>query len=94
MAVARVVNFDGVSKDRIAELDRQMREGERPQDFPATEIIVLHDADSEQAQVVIFFDNDEDFRRGDEVLSAMPAEDTPGKRTSVSKYDVAIRMTP
>jgi len=94
MALARVVTFDGVSKDRIAELDRQMREGERPQDFPATEIIVLHDSEAEKAQVVIFFDNDEDYRRGDEVLSAMPAGDTPGQRTSVSKYDVPIRMTP
>ena len=29
-----------------------------------------------------------------EVLSAMPADDTPGRRTSVTKYDVPIRMTP
>jgi hypothetical protein len=93
MALARVVTFDGVSKDRIAEMEREMREGERPQEFPATEIIVLHDADAEKAQVVIFFDNEDDYRRGDEVLSAMPAGDTPGQRTSVSKYDVPIRVT-
>ena len=39
------------------------------------------------------FDNDEDYKRGDEALSAMPAGDTPGKRTSVTKYDVAVRMS-
>jgi len=27
------------------------------------------------------------------VLSAMPAGDTPGRRTSVTKYNVATRMT-
>ena len=29
---------------------------------------------------------------GDVVAHAMPADDTPGKRTSVSKYNVAVRM--
>ena len=29
---------------------------------------------------------------GDEILNAMPSEDTPGHRTSVKKYDVAMRM--
>jgi hypothetical protein len=43
--------------------------------------------------VVVFFDNEDDYRRGDAALSAMPAADTPGQRTSVTKYDVAIRMT-
>jgi hypothetical protein len=43
--------------------------------------------------VIVFFDNEDDYRRGDETLSAMPADETPGRRTSVSKYQVAIRMT-
>jgi hypothetical protein len=42
--------------------------------------------------VLVFFENEDDYRRGDEVLSAMPAGDTPGQRTAVAKYDVAIRM--
>jgi hypothetical protein len=94
MAVARVVTFEGVGKDRIAEMESEIQERERPEGFSPTEIIVLYDADAEKSQVVIFFDNEEDYRRGDEVLSAMPAGDTPGQRTSVSRYDVAIRMTP
>jgi hypothetical protein len=40
----------------------------------------------------VFFENEDDYRRGDEALSAMPAGDTPGQRTSVAKYDVAFRM--
>jgi hypothetical protein len=54
---------------------------------------VLHDADAEKSIVIVFFDNEDDYRRGDETLDAMPAGDTPGRRTSVSKYDVAIRVT-
>jgi hypothetical protein len=46
----------------------------------------------EKSLVVLLFESDDDYRRGDETLSAMPTEDTPGQRTSVTKYDVAIRM--
>ena len=46
MAFARVVSFEGVTKERIAELQREMAEGERPEGLPATELIVLHDPES------------------------------------------------
>ena len=93
MSLARVVSFDGVSRDRIKELEAEMSRSEGPPEgLPAKEIIVLHDADAEKSLVVVFFDNEEDYRRGDEALSAMPAGDTPGQRTGVAKYDVAIRM--
>jgi heme-degrading monooxygenase HmoA len=93
MAVARVVAFDGVSSARVEEMQREMNEGERPEGLPATEVLVLHDADAEKAVVVVFFDSEDDYRQGDEVLSAMPADETPGRRTSVAKYDVALRMS-
>jgi hypothetical protein len=92
MALARVVTFDGVSKDRMDELDRQMREGEPPEGFPSSELVVLHDPDAEKSLVIVFFENEDDYARGDEILSAMPAGDTPGTRTSVTKYNVATRM--
>ena len=93
MALARVVSFDGVSRDRIAEMQREMQDGERPDDVPAKEIVVLHDPEAEKSLVILFFDNDSDYRQGDEALNAMPTGDTPGQRTSVTKYDVALRMT-
>ena len=93
MALARVVSFEGVNKDRIEEMKREMREGERPEGLPATEVIVLHDPEEEKSLAIVFFETDDDYRRGDEVLSAMPAGDTPGRRTSVTRYDVAVRMT-
>jgi hypothetical protein len=93
MALARVVTFEGVSKDRMDEMKREMNEGDRPEGMPATEVVVLHDADSEKSLVILFFDSEDDYRKGDEVLNAMPAGDTPGQRTSVTKYDVANRMS-
>jgi len=92
MALARVVSFHGVTKDRIEEMKREMTDGEPPEGLPAKEVVVLHDADAEKSLVIVFFDTEDDYRRGDEVLSAMPAGDTPGQRASVSRYDVAVRM--
>jgi hypothetical protein len=94
MALARVVSFEGVGKERIEEMKREMREGEgRPDEVPATEVIVLHDPEAEKSVAILFFESEGDYERADEALNAMPAGDTPGRRTSVTKYDVAIRMT-
>ena len=93
MTLARVVTFDGVSKDRMDQLDREMREGDPPEGFPSSELIVLHDPDTEKSLVLVLFESEDDYRKGDEILSAMPAPDTPGLRTSVTKYNVATRMS-
>jgi hypothetical protein len=93
MALARVVSFDGVSKQRADELSRQINEGDRPDNLPATEMIILHDEDAEQALAIVFFDNEEDYQQGHETLDAMPTGDTPGQRTAVKKYKVAVRVS-
>jgi hypothetical protein len=93
MALARVVSFEGVTKDRIEELKGRLEEGEPPEGLAVQEMIVLHDPDAERSLVVLIFANEGDYRRGDEILSAMPTGDTPGRRTSVNRYDVAMRMT-
>jgi len=77
----------------MEEMDREMREGEPPEGFPATEMIVFHDPEAEQSLVMIIFETEDDYARGDAILNEMPADDTPGRRTSVAKYDVAMRMT-
>ena len=94
MALARVVTFEGVSKERMDEMEREMRDGSPPEGLNPSELIVLHDPDAEKSLVVVFFESEDDYRKGDEILSAMPAGDTPGRRTSVTKYNVAMRMTP
>ena len=92
MPLARVVSFDGVNSKRIAEMQSEMQGSERPENVPAKEIVVLHDPEAEKSLVILFFDTDDDYQRGDEALNAMPADDTPGQRTSVAKYQVAFRM--
>jgi hypothetical protein len=93
MPLARVVSFDGVTPERLQEQQARMQGSERPEGLPATEIMLLHDAEAEKALVILFFDNEEDYQRGDEVLGAMAADETPGERAGVAKYDVAIRMS-
>jgi hypothetical protein len=93
VAIARVVGFDGVTKERMEQLRQEIGEGGRPDEIPATEILILHDPDAEKSLAILFFDSDEDYRRGDAFLNAMPTDDTPGNRSSVAKYTVAIRMT-
>ena len=92
MALARVVTFDGVSKDRMQQMQREMEEGSPPEGMPPAEILVLHDPGAERSLVVLILDNEQDYQKAHEILDAMPAGDTPGSRTSVTKYDVAVRM--
>jgi hypothetical protein len=93
MALARVVSFDGVDSGRIAQLKSEIEGGEKPEGLPATEMMILHDPERDSALAIVFFDNEDDYRTGDAFLSSMPTSDTPGQRTSVTKHDVAVRMT-
>jgi hypothetical protein len=91
MALARVVTFEGVGQDRIAELRSNIEGGEQPEGMNASEIMILHDPDGERSLAIVMFENEADYQAGDAILSSMPTGDTPGNRTSVQKYEVAIR---
>ena len=93
MALARAVTCSGVDSQRMAELTKQIENDPRPDDVPATEILMLHDEAAGSSLVVLFFDNEDDYAKGDAALNAMDTSDTPGNRTSVTKYKVAGRMT-
>ena len=93
MALARAVTFEGVDSQHMAELSKQIESDPRPDEIPATEIVMLHDEATNTSQVILFFENEDDYAKGDATLNAMPTGDTPGRRTSVTKYTVAGRMT-
>ena len=93
MALARAVTFEGVDSQHVAELSRQIENDPRPDEIPATEILMLHDETANTSQVILFFENEDDYARGDAALNAMTSDETPGRRTSVTKYKVAGRMT-
>ena len=61
MAFAREVSFDGVTRERNGELQRQIDEGERPDDIPASEFVVLYDPDEQSSLAILFFDSEEDY---------------------------------
>ena len=93
MALARVVSFEGVTQERIEELRKMVEEGEQPEGMDASEMMVLYDAGAQRSLAIVFFDTEEAYARGDEILNAMPTGDTPVQRTSVKKYDVAVRRS-
>jgi hypothetical protein len=92
VALARVVSFEGVSKDRMDEIKRDMDAGERPEGVSATEFLILHDPTTDKSLAILFFESEDDYTTSDAALNAMPAGDTPGQRTSVTKYEVVARM--
>jgi hypothetical protein len=94
MALARVVSFDGVSSEHLSEMTARIRNEGPPEGLDATELLLLHDPEAGQALAVLFFADEDAYERGHQVLDAMPADDTPGRRSSVTKYAVALRMTP
>jgi hypothetical protein len=93
MALARVVSFEGVSRERMEQVKSEIESGERPENVPATEFLLLHDPAADESLAILFFDSEDDYATGDATLDAMPTDDTPGTRTSVRKYEVVGRMT-
>ena len=93
MALARVVSFDGVSADRMEAMKGEIEGGEPPEGMPSSELMILHDPESDRSLAIMIFDNEADYQKGHEILDAMPTSDTPGQRTAVTKYDVAMRMS-
>jgi hypothetical protein len=93
MALARVVNFEDIDSQRMAALKNEIEGGDKPEGLPATEMMILHDPEGDSALAIVFFDNEADYQTGDKLLSSMPSSDTPGRRTAVTKHDVAVRVT-
>ena len=93
MALARVVAFEGVERERIEQIKSEIESGDRGgDDVPAKEFLLLHDPAGDTSLAILFFESEEDYAAGDATLNAMPREDTPGRRTSVTKYQVVGRI--
>lgn len=92
MELARVVSFDGVGQDQVEQMRQRLGEG-RPEGVPATEIVMLFDPEAESSRVILFFADEDDYDRADATLRAMSADETPGRRTSIERFEVAVRAT-
>jgi hypothetical protein len=93
MGVARVVQFEDVSADRVGEMKQRMQSGEPPEGLPSMELLWLHDSANSKSLVIQLFDSQADLDKAAAVLEAMPADETPGTRTSVTTYDVTDRRS-
>jgi hypothetical protein len=91
MALARVVSFESVGSDRMAELKQRIESGDPPEGMPPSELLILHDPEGERSLAIVIVDNEDDYQKAHEVLDSMPGPDTPGTRSSVTKYEVAVR---
>ena len=76
----------------MATIKSEIEGGDPPEGMPPAELMILHDPEGERSLAIVIFDNEDDYRKGDEILDAMPAAGHAGQRTSVTKYDVAVRM--
>jgi hypothetical protein len=60
----------------------------------ATEVMLLVDRQGGTSLGVVFFETEEDLRRGDEALNEMSPGEGGGQRSRVETYEVAFRGTP
>jgi hypothetical protein len=93
MAYARVATFDGVTAEHLDGLRKRIEEVGQPEGMNATEFLFLQNPDSGKTLSIILFDSAEDYEQGSAILDGVNRDDAPGQRTSVDRYEVAIRMT-
>jgi hypothetical protein len=88
---ARVTTFEHATA--IDETANQIRDSDRPEGVPATDVYLMADRETGRVVVVTLFETKEDMQKGHETLSAMsPPGGGFGKRTSVDLLEVVVHM--
>lgn len=88
---ARVARWEGADAETLRTTAREIEkrsevEGGPPPGVPAKELLLLHDTGAGKALAIMLFEAEEDYRQGDETLSAMsPAGGGMGERVAVEK---------
>lgn len=93
MSLARLVTFDGVNHDSVARIKQNIESGDLPEGMPPAEFLLLHDATADKAVAIVLVSGEDDYRRVDEILGAVPADEAAGRRTSVARYEVVVRAS-
>jgi hypothetical protein len=92
MPYTRVAEFeaDDEAVDRFVNMVKE--DPAPPEGVPATGINILRNRDNGRLRVVVFFDSEEDLRKGSEKLDAMnPPEDLNVRRLSVDTFEVLLQ---
>ncbi len=88
--IARFEGGDPAETDRAVARVRNQLRSERPPGLDgAKRMLMLVDKQNGRGLGAMFFDTEDDMRRGDEALNAMNPEGS-ARRTSVEMYEVAI----
>jgi hypothetical protein len=61
--------------------------------MPQSEALLLRESGGDRALAIVIVEYEDDYRRADEILSAVPADEAAGRRTSVTKYEIAARAS-
>jgi hypothetical protein len=95
---ARVAQWEGADakalEDSAAEIRTRTEENDGPPPgVPAKEFLLLHDTGAGKAIAITLFESEEDYRQGDETLNSMsPPGEGMGKRISVDKFELVVRV--
>lgn len=94
---ARVAMFKGGDGAKAAaEISaRNEAEGGPPPVLPAKKLMILNSAEDKKAIAIAFFENEDDYRQGDETLNSMSppsGENDMGERVAVEKFEVVLEL--
>jgi hypothetical protein len=95
---ARIAKFEGADPAALdatrERIESDMASGTPPEGLEgAKEVMLLVDRESGTGLGVVFFETEDDMRRGDEALNAMSRGEGSGRRSGVEMYEVAFRGT-
>ena len=89
---ARVTTWEGGDAEAIRQMAQRINDDPSgpPEGVPAKRFLMLMDADAGKSVGIVFFETEEDMRKGHETLSGMDPQDDVGTRASVGLYEVGI----
>jgi hypothetical protein len=94
--LARVARWEGADAQAIEDSTARIRsdaEGGPPEGVPGKGFLLLQDPQGGKVIAIGFFENEDDYRQGDETLNSMsPPGEGMGQRVAVEKYEVAVQV--
>jgi hypothetical protein len=93
MALARVVSFEHINPENVERIRQSIEAGDTPEGMPPAEVLFLHDKTADTALAIVIVENEDDYRRVDDILGNVPADEAAGRRTSVTRYEVTVHTS-
>ncbi|MGA8746115.1 MAG: hypothetical protein WB507_09650 [Solirubrobacterales bacterium] len=94
---ARVARFEGADAETLKQTATRINsdaDSGPPEGVPAKGLILLIDPVTGGSLGITLFENEDDYRKGDENMNEMspPVDGGMGRRVSVDKYEVAVKV--